>query len=142
VSGDKLYEFIPTHDLDYMADCYAMNLDLLGDVWCYYYTEFSLVQLRGGSILMTWQPPVIGAHLFAMEPPFVLFGGSYDNREELKLVELLHYGQTRLVGCYFASALDGKPITLNHSEARGSMIHMASGRKLYSINIKRCLQGY
>lgn len=133
--GDKLYEFVPVFGLPGMIDCYAINVDLRNDVWCCYYSDFPLVRLHNKKIQQFWQPPVRGSHCFAVELPFALFFGSYDRREQFKLVELLDNGKTRVIGDYLACTTDGMPISIDFVTARGATIYLISGRRLYAVNL-------
>lgn len=139
-SGEILGEFEPALGLNNMADCYAMTIDRHGDVWCYYYTEFPLVQLRDGRVFDTWDVPVSGSHGLAVEPPFALFLGSYDRRQELKLLELLGDGKTRVVGTYLICATNEEPLGIDRVDTRGNTIHLVSGRKTYAVDIDMCLR--
>ena len=105
-----------------MADCYAMNVDLQGDVWCCYYTEFPVVRIRGGTTQAVWQPSVEGAHVIAVAPPHALFLGGYDRGQELTLVELREDGSTRInVTTGPATAKDRSGATFHHKIAPHGM---------------------
>jgi hypothetical protein len=136
--GDILYEFTPSQGLDYIADCYAMNVDFEGDVWCCYYTDFPLVRIHDHQIRDSWDSPVEGSHAFAVDPPFVLFLGSYNKRDEFYLVELLAEGKSKIIGQYTMTDHDGKPLEMNRVETRGPHFHIVSGSRLYTVGIDAC----
>jgi hypothetical protein len=138
--GEKLGQFEPEKGLDYMADCYAMTLDSADDVWCCYYTEFPLVQLRNGKVFGAWNVPVRGSEWLAVEPPYALFLGSYDDKQELKLLELLGDGKTKVVETYLACSTDGETLAIDRVATRGGTIHLVSGRSKYAVDIDMCLR--
>lgn len=59
--GSRAYGFEPTSGLDAIVDCYAMNVATSRDVWCYYYTQFSIVQIQDDRVVHHWTCPVSGA---------------------------------------------------------------------------------
>jgi hypothetical protein len=75
-----------------------------------------------------------------VQPPFVLFFGNYDNKQEVTLVELLRDGRTKTVGKFLACSAEGQPISVDRTDARGAVIHMLSGRRLYKIDIDTVLK--
>jgi hypothetical protein len=138
-NGNRLYEYSPTAGLGPIYDCYAMNVDFGGDVWCCYYMDFPLVRLRGGEIREAWQSPVTGASSFAIDPPFALFYGSFDGEHEFTLVELSTQGAAKVVGGFIACDEDGQPLKVDRAESRGPAIHLVSGDFVYTVGIDACL---
>ena len=86
--GNRLYEFEAKCGLDFMADCYALNVASDADVWCYYYDSFPLVHLRAGQIDAVWKIPIHGSHAFAISEGLALFQGGYNKSQTFHLLEL------------------------------------------------------
>jgi hypothetical protein len=89
LAGEKAWEFNPTGDLGYIADCYALNVESDETTWAYYYDSFSLVQIRNFKIESWWEMPIAGSGAFAIDSNgIVLFSGGYDEPDVYKLFEL------------------------------------------------------
>ena len=58
------YEFQPEGELNWICDCYALNVASEQDVWLHYYTQFPLVLLHDRKIRSAWQMPVRGSDAF------------------------------------------------------------------------------
>ncbi len=86
--GEQLYRYTPPEGLDWMAECYALNVTSSQDTWCYYYTEFPLVHIRDRHVEAFWRSPVEGAGGFALGQDVVLFKGSYQDRDRCSLFRL------------------------------------------------------
>ena len=77
-NGKKEWEFEPREGLDYICDCYAFNFDSQGNIWFYYYTDFSLVKMDVDKNLTIWKCPTRGAHALNLDQNFVLMAPGYD----------------------------------------------------------------
>jgi hypothetical protein len=56
-SGKDLFkygDFAEQNDLPMICDCYALNVDSIGDVWLNYYTDFPLVKLHEQKLEKMW----------------------------------------------------------------------------------------
>jgi hypothetical protein len=135
-SGRKLYEFEPESNLDSMCDCYALNVDFTGSVWCCYYTEFPLVRLRGRKIAAVWHPCVSGSGAFAVAGDFALFCGGYEHPDEYSLVRLLGRGETKKVGTYTFTDPEGGAIRAGSVAARGDLIVGLWRSRIFRIRIQ------
>jgi hypothetical protein len=78
--GNKLYTFQPSGGIDFIADCYALNVVSNTETWLYYYTKFPLVRLVNGQVKGFWNTPIHGSHAFATWRYHVLFCGGYEDR--------------------------------------------------------------
>lgn len=88
LNGEKIYEFEPTGTLDQMCDCYALNVMSAKNVWCYYYTEFPLVQIQDGRTKAYWEVPVGGSNAFAIGHGYAFFRGGYSEPDNYILLQL------------------------------------------------------
>ena len=64
--GNQVYKFEPSLGLDIIVDCYAFNTANANEAWCYYYTQFSVVQIVDDRVHRSWACPVSGAHEMAV----------------------------------------------------------------------------
>lgn len=81
---------------DSICDAYALNVRGPNDVWLYFYTEFSLVQLSKESYRV-WKLGERGARAMAVSEPRLLLFGDYRRRDLLRLVELGRNGAANVV---------------------------------------------
>lgn len=75
-TGDALWEYSPPPGADWIAHCYALNVDR-GVTWVYPYTRFPLVEVREGRPLHVRTTPVEGASGVAVHGARVAFFGGY-----------------------------------------------------------------
>jgi hypothetical protein len=136
--GKRLYEFTPPDGLDFMADCYALNIDSSGSTWCCYYTDFPVVRIHAGEV-RSWEPVVEGSSCFAADYPYVLFFLGYDNRQELVLAQLLQDGKSRRVESFIPTDEAGAPLRVEHAIARGDAIHLVAEGTVRTVTVAACL---
>lgn len=135
--GERLYEFIPPPGLDSIVDCYAINVVSDEETWCYYYTEFALVQVRKLRAEAYWRVPISGSHVFAISGDYVLFGGGYDDdADTYTLFQLQSNDKVRLRHRFKLDIPTGTPQRL---VGRGDAIWMQSGRSIYRFSIADAL---
>lgn len=75
--GKKIWEFEPTNGLDYIADCYAMNIDSDDNTWFYYYTEFPLVKLNSSKQIEFWETKLRGSSSLNISKNMILMTEGY-----------------------------------------------------------------
>jgi hypothetical protein len=137
--GAMLYEFTTLPDLDPMADCYALNVDPSGAVWCCYYDSFPLVRIESGAITGVWTSEVAGARCIAVSEPYALLHGCDNARDVLVLLELLPSGTTRRAASLRVCDLEGKPLDPCRAIARGDTIYFVADGDLYTVDVMTCL---
>lgn len=76
--GSKIWEFEPIDELNYMADCYAMNIDSNNNIWFYYYTEFPLVKLDNAKQMKFWDTGIKGSSSLNISENNILMADGYD----------------------------------------------------------------
>jgi hypothetical protein len=94
--GERVYEFQPTKGLDYIADCYALNVVSDSEVWCCYYTEFPLVKIVNDRVEQYWECPIQGSDAFAVWQDSVLMQRGYGQNQDWSLLTLLPAGEVRV----------------------------------------------
>lgn len=88
MDGSIKYRYEPIAGLDYICDCYALNVVSNHTSYCYYYTEFPLVKIKNHEIVDYWHVPISGSHAFAIYRNFALFLGDYQTQTTLFLLSL------------------------------------------------------
>ncbi|SPF00347.1 hypothetical protein [Streptomyces sp. MA5143a] len=90
-TGEALWEYRPPPGADWIADCYALNVDRRG-VWVYPYTSsisFPLVEVRPDRPPHLRTTPVEGAKGVAVDGARVVFFGGYgEDRDRLVVASL------------------------------------------------------
>jgi hypothetical protein len=87
-TGEALWAYSPPPGGDWIADCYALNVDRRA-AWVYPYTSFPLVEVRDGRPPRLRTTPVRGASGVAVDGERVAFLGGYrQDRDRLVLASL------------------------------------------------------
>lgn len=133
--GGKLYDYEADGSLGAMSDCYALNVATDDDVWCYYYTDFPLVQLREKRIASTWKVPVAGSHAFAVAGGHALFAGGYEGRDTFQLIRLGLDGAATHIGQFELKDQGGATVKAERTIGRGGSLYVLSEGILYVIAI-------
>lgn len=122
-TGKPLWEYAPVPGADWIADCYALNVDRRA-AWVYPYTSFPLLEVRGGRVERVRSTPVRGAAGVAVHGDLVAFFGGYgDARDRLLLGRLTETAvdpvdRTRVV------RPDGTDLGRRRVVCRGSRIYL------------------
>jgi len=132
--GEMIYNFEPNAELDSMCDCYALNVVGEGEVWCYYYTEFPLVRIKGKEIAASWNIPVAGADAFAVEKYYALFRGGYGEHDVYRLFRL---EENNIVEKKRFEVVDEKGMLLIADSALsvGGSIYLLDNLSVYRLDI-------
>lgn len=133
--GHQVYSFSPPSGVGGIIDCYAFNAVSKNEAWCYYYTEFPLVQIRDDRALEYWNCPIRGSDGFIIFGKLCLFRGGYDNRNEYHLMELANNHSMNEINHYVFTDETGQIIQTRRLSARGSMMVLAKGTICYRIYI-------
>lgn len=134
--GNRLYEFEATGGLDSMVDCYALNVESDGDVWCYYYSSFPLVRLRGGRIDASWEIPISGSDAFAVSEGLALFRGGYKKRDGFHLLELRPDAKAKELAHVQFEDERGNALVGDWVVARGDSMYMLNDSRLYRVDLE------
>lgn len=140
LDGKKNYEFEPSDGLDYMADCYSLNIDINEDVWCCYYTEFPIVRIKDRAIADYWESPVQGASRFSVSFPYVLFVGGYEDNSLFQLVKLHQDRKAIIIRKFRLEDKQGATINPEQVAVRGENMALFSGRRVYVLNISELMR--
>jgi hypothetical protein len=133
--GTKLYEYEPNAEVGVIDDCYALNVAANGDVWCYYYSDFPLVQLRDNRIVGTWRIPVAGSHAFAIHDDTLLLCGSYKQKDRLYVVGVRPGETARMLREFDLHDRQGQRISLQKVVGRGGSLHVLDGHRLHVVSL-------
>ncbi|TQV76443.1 hypothetical protein FLL45_00305 [Aliikangiella marina] len=133
--GEKQYAFEPRLGLDFMCDCYALNVESATTTWCYYYTEFPLAKIKNHELVNYWDIPLSGCDTFAIHQNYALFKGGYDDRDTLHLFKL----SDNNVAKYQSRITLGNIKQIDLACARGDTIFILDGSLVYKIYVHQCL---
>jgi len=132
--GEKLYEFQPTGELDTICDCYALNSASNSTTWAYYYTEFSLVQIRDFKIVAHWEIPLAGSSSFAIDKNGIaLFSGGYDDHDLYHFFELGAEGKVKERAQIRMVDTDDNPIKRLRTFGRSDSLFVVDETRLFQI---------
>ncbi len=137
--GTMLYEFAPPDEAAAICDCYAMTVDAVGDLWCYYYDSFRIVCVRGNGRVQQWTPGVSGAHTMAVAWPWVALLGDGEDDYACHLIRLEDRGKSRVVGRFRLCTPEGRAITQGRIAAYGSRVHILHEGHVYSVDVADCV---
>ncbi len=132
--GNKKWEFEPIEGLNYMADCYAMNIDSENNVWFYYYTEFPIVKLNGEKKIEFWNTTIHGANSLNIFKNKILMADGYSG-DVFVLLELKGKSIKKLNEIEFISVEGDELNNRNYISSSGSNIGFRSNNKIYLINM-------
>jgi hypothetical protein len=135
-SGELLYEYTPSEGLDWMCDCYALNVVSNEEAWCYYYTQFPLVRICNQQIQAFWDCPVQGAGGFALWQDMVLFRGDYDNRDLYYLFGLVDDGSMEACSVYRMVDKEGDALQPEMFASRGRFMFFTRGSRCYQVDLE------
>lgn len=134
--GEKLYEYEPVGSLDYIFDCYALNVPNNNEAWFYYYSEFPLVKIQNQEITNIWSTNVGGSDGFAIWENFVLFRGGYSDHDQYALYELDENGKMQLQNRFELLDENGQKIKARLQTVRGPIFHIAQNNILYQLDVR------
>ena len=134
-NGKKLYSYEPRLGLDYMCDCYALNVESNSTVWCYYYTDFPLVKIKNDEIIDFWELPISGSDTFAIYRNFTLFRGGYDDNDSFHLFEL----NKNHVANHKSRVVLGNVNRVDLVCSRGDSMYVLSGSNIFELKLFECL---
>ena len=140
LDGKKCYEFEPPDGLDYMADCYSLNIDLNEDVWCYYYTDFPIVRIKDRAIADYWESPVQGASRFSVSFPYILFVGGYKDKSLFQLVKLHQDRKANIIRKFRLEDKQGATIDPELIAVRGENMSVLSDGRVYVSNLSEFIR--
>lgn len=137
--GEKLYEYAPPDEASAICDCYAMTIDAVGDLWCYYYDAFRILCIRENGRVQQWDCAIRHAHTMAVAWPYVALLGNAGDDYACQLVKLEGHGNSRLAGAFTLRTPEGHAITEGRVAAYGSRIHILHDKHVYSLDVADCV---
>lgn len=138
VSGKQIYKFSPSHGLDYIIHCYALNVASNNDIWFYYYTDFPLVRLKSYQVEGVWNIPISGSSTFAISGRNIVFQGGYGNEHLYSIYKLSPRNFFPVKT--FRILYEGNEKMVTHRvKARGSRFWIQRNNKIYSFTVEDSL---
>jgi hypothetical protein len=137
--GEMLYEYAAPDEAGTIYECYAMTVDAVGDLWCYYYDAFHILCVRENGRVQRWNPGIGNAHTMAVAWPYVALLGNEQEDFLCQLVKLEDHGKTRIVAKFRLNTPQGEPITQGRVAAHGSTIHILHEGQVYRLDVADCV---
>ncbi|KAB1158553.1 hypothetical protein F7018_08005 [Tenacibaculum aiptasiae] len=133
-NGQKIWEFKPTNGLDYMADCYAMNIDSDNNTWFYYYAEFPLVKLNNSKQIKFWNTDIRGSSSLNISGNKVLMADGY-YEDNFILFEVKGNKLKKINKVEFKNEENQELNKRNYITSFGSNIGFLKENKIYLTNM-------
>jgi hypothetical protein len=141
-AGERIFEFDPgAAGTDDICDVYAMNIASNQDAWVYFYMDFALVRIRNQRSYTAWKCPVKGSHAFAVFGNLAFFSGGYDEPNLFRLYSLEKDGKMRRLETFSLADEEGEPLVQPMASARGAIMAVTSGQRVYRIDIRELDRG-
>lgn len=134
--GKKIWEFEPIDGLNYMADCYAMNIDSDNNIWFYYYTEFPLAKLDNSKQIKFWTTSIEGSSSLNISDKRILMGGAY-GMNNFTLFEIKGNKLKKIKKVKFKDEENAELNKHNYITCFGSNIGFFAKNKIYLINMNQ-----
>ncbi|WP_078553748.1 hypothetical protein [Bacillus alkalicellulosilyticus] len=132
--GNAIYHY-PNSGLNFISDCYALNVVADEDVWFYYYTDFLVGRYHHGEFTY-YKPDIEGSDGFVLFKNYFLFRGGYENQDKYLLYKLFSKNSLRR-SCFISfSNEEKKNIKADYVSCRGSKLLLTEGKTVYIVDLK------
>jgi hypothetical protein len=133
-AGKATWKFKPNKELDYIVDCYALNV--AGDcVWACYYTDFPIIRVDGQGKVDSWQTNLRGPRELAVSGTSVLaFGGYGENSADCVLLRLGKDRAERVAEVRLRLP-DFVNLRQSHVAGRGTALYVVAKDTLYMFAV-------
>ncbi len=132
--GRQMFKFQPNAKLDWISDCYALNVAGPDQVWFYYYTPFPLVRLRRDVIDGIWSPGVQGSRALAVLGDRVVMHSGY-GKQDWRLLRLCKDGSVDDLGTIDFITEDGESLPAREARARSRYLWFVHDASVYRADI-------
>lgn len=85
-NGNHVYQYEPVANHEHIDDCYSMTLDVEGNPWFYYYSEFCLCH-KGPEGLVYYNPNVSGSSNLLVSDTYIMMDRGYNKKSEYVLYD-------------------------------------------------------
>jgi hypothetical protein len=133
-TGEVMWKYKAPEEIEYIADCYAMNV-AHDATWICYYTEFPVVRIKPDGAMRSWKNEVTGARALVTDDHRVLlFGGYRENRNRCIVQD---FGDGKLVHAREIDLTlpDGEIPKRVRAVGRGSILHFFIGTNWYQLDL-------
>lgn len=137
--GNRLY----TNDQADIMDCYALNVVSNEDIWFYYYTDFMLGHITGGTAnpQLEWiNPQISGSSGFCTDGYHFLFRGGYNDSNQLFFKKREQPGRLTGKTAIQLQGANHQLLDLAYSDFRRDQILIYSDNMLYTAAIQDIVQ--
>jgi hypothetical protein len=135
LQGKICFRFDGVAGLGPIDDCYCLNVVSEREAWCYYYTQFSIVQIRDDRIVKDWDCPVKGASGFAVWRDNIAMQSGYDS-DDWRLLNVTGSDAVAEEDAITFRTPEGTPLVAKFARALGSAIWFVAGVDIYRFDLK------
>lgn len=135
LDGNICYRFKTVAGLGPIDDCYCLNVVSEREAWCYYYSQFSIVQIRDDHIAHYWDSPVKGSSGFAVCGNSLAMQDGYES-DDWRLLEVTGADVAVAEEAITFRTPEGLPLAAKSARARGSVIWFVVGEDIYRFDLK------
>jgi hypothetical protein len=133
-SGIAQYEFVETTGLEFITDCYALNVVTDDEVWLYYYDPFDLVRLESRRVTGVWKGAIRGSGAFAVDDEYALFADGYGHDGRYPFYRLSQHGTVEPLAELMFEDKSGEVLG-SRATGRADSLFITAKNKVYRVGI-------
>lgn len=133
-SGRAVWSFKPPEGLDYIADCYALNV-AADYVWACYYTGFPIVRIDSQGNVDAWQTDLRGPRKLAVSASSVLAFGGYGEKANDCVLLRLGRGHADIVADVALRLPDSVNLRKAQILGRGEILYVLADDALFTFAV-------
>ncbi|USK32582.1 hypothetical protein LIT25_18550 [Bacillus sp. F19] len=135
-NGEQVFDFsdfsLGKKDIPIIDDCYALNVVSNDDIYCYYYSDFPLLNLKNMRDYRVFNELIIqGSKAFAVWRDHILFGPTYNN-DKVYLYSL----RDKCTITYKPVNENGKILKDFEVVGRKSIMYLIDEKDIYRIDLR------
>ena len=139
LEGKICFRFEGAAGLGPIDDCYCLNVVSEREAWCYYYSQFSIVQIRDDRIAHYWACPVRSSKRLAVWGNSLAMQDGYES-DDWRLLEVTGADVAVEEEAITFRTPEGLPLAAKCARARGSAIWFVVGEDIYRFDLKSDLR--
>jgi hypothetical protein len=135
MQGKICFRFEGVAGLGPIDDCYCLNVVSEREAWCYYYSQFPIVQIRDDHIAHYWGCPVRGSSSLAVWRNSLAMQGGHKT-DDWRLLDVTGADAVVEEEAITFRTPEGLPLAAKSARARGSAIWFVVGEDIYRFDLK------
>jgi hypothetical protein len=135
LDGNICFRFKTGAGLGPIDDCHCLNVVSEREAWCYYYSQFPLVQICDDLIARYWDCRVKGSSGLAVSGTSLAMQDGYDT-DDWRLIDVTGTDAIAAEEAITLRTPQGLPLPAKSARARGSAIWFVVGEDIYRFDLK------